>query len=166
MWSLGEFRPRLRKFAPVESLMTEFFAERITDMIETPHVRWPSHPHSMRNSVSNRESDEALDWHYDNPPAPPGVETYGPRVYEAVWASELPTEIMCNFTGREFQAEPFEVLLFDNSTFVHRQPRVEGREGFNRWFARAFFLRTAHVLDAPGVWQYEVPLDVHYPLYG
>lgn len=62
-----------------------------------------------------------LQWHQDGMPA----------YHMVVWASETPTEIK-DSAGRELQFEPFDLIWFDNTKVLHRQPSNTNEN--TRWF--------------------------------
>jgi hypothetical protein len=65
-----------------------------------------------------------LQWHQD------GGGAEGTTQHMVIWASELPTDIL---TSRGVYAvQPFEVIWFDNTRVLHRQPT--GTDETSRWF--------------------------------
>ncbi len=63
-----------------------------------------------------------LEWHQDGMPA----------YHMVVWANETPTEIK-DSSGTELEFAPFDIIWFDNTKVMHRQPR-SGNE-WTRWHA-------------------------------
>lgn len=84
--------------------------ERVS--VRIPDSRVPVHP-------------DNLEWHQD------GGGKDGTTRHMVVWASEMPTEIRRE-DGAEWKAEPFDLILFDNTTVFHRQP--QGTNEGTRWF--------------------------------
>lgn len=62
-----------------------------------------------------------LQWHHDGMPA----------YHMVVWASEMPTEVR-DSAGNELQAQPFDIIWFDNVKAEHRQPANTRSD--HRWF--------------------------------
>lgn len=146
MWELGQFRPKLPtrglRCAIVEDEFDLWLKDRITDAYSV-HVRSPDHGWALANPENGQD-----DWHID------GTPNDAQRLYVAFWTNNLGTEIRDPRTGKEYQNEPWQVLLIDNMTYLHRSPRAGTlRQVGARWFARAFFYRKARIMDVPGVYQ-------------
>ncbi len=145
MWELGRFKPELptrgARCAIVEDEFDLWLQERITDPYSV-HVRSPDHGYSLASEPTDRQDD----WHID------GARPM--NLYVAFWSNGLGTEIRDPRTGREFQNRPYQVILIDNMTYMHRSPRwTRFSQIEDRWFARAFFLRKAKIHDVPGVYR-------------
>lgn len=66
-----------------------------------------------------------LEWHQD------GGGAAGTTHHMVVWASEMPTELK-DGDGRTVETRARDLIWFDNTRCVHRQPR--GTDETRRWF--------------------------------
>lgn len=112
---IGRFIPSLLQSEIIETEVKRYLPpccarERVSVRIPDPRV--PVHP-------------DNIEWHQD------GGGAAGTTRHMVVWASEMPTEIRRE-DGTLFQAEPFDLVRFDNTRVFHRQPT--GTDEGRRWF--------------------------------
>lgn len=158
MWSLGIYKPKVFDVYPIADGLARFINARVTNVdswqgCHRAEVRSPEY--------STEPFDDVDEWHQDGMPFLADRQEEG---YLIMWASQCPTEIKVKKpkpkSRQIYQAEPFEVIVFDNEFFKHRCPSVKGRtpdEATDRWFARMHAPAYAQVLDKSGVFAYTVP---------
>lgn len=113
-------------------VLGRFVPERLQSEIIEAQIKPLLPPCCARERVGIRIPDprlnvhpDNLEWHQD------GGGPLGTVNHMVVWASEQPTQLR-QPDGTEFEGKPYELVLFDNHTVFHRQPR--GTDEGRRWF--------------------------------
>jgi hypothetical protein len=141
MWSLGHFQPT--SYRRLRSELFKHFSQyvEISDFegcdhgirrafpIQPSYIDYRSHHFNVLGLYSSITT-----WHKDLSNGPSCD-----NVYLMVWSNSISTEFKKKSFATIYGAEPNEVIVFRNGSWLHRTPSMTDKEKKNRHFARLWF---------------------------